>query len=60
MNELIVTITIAPTLTDTNTLVIYRDNGEEVVVKVFKESKTMSASQKITPDEVNFIRENYL
>lgn len=61
MEELsLITITIAPILSDPYTLIIYRDSGEEIIVKVNKENKTIASVQKITIDEVNFIRENYL
>lgn len=53
-------ITIAPVLSDPYTLVIYRDNGQEIIVKVNKENKSMACNQKLDIDEVNFIRENYL
>lgn len=53
-------ITIAPILSDTNTIVIYRNNGEEIVVKLNRENKTILSAKKLQIDEVNFIRENYL
>jgi hypothetical protein len=60
MTEITISVTVAPILAEPDTLVIYRDSGEEIVVKINKESKTMASSIKITIDEVNFIRENYL
>ena len=60
MIETSISVTVAPILADPCSLVIYRDSGEEVVVKINKEIKTMSSSIKMTIDEVNFIRENYL
>lgn len=53
-------ITIAPIMSDPWTLVIYRDNGEEIVVKINKESKSLATSKRLTIEEVNFIKENYL
>lgn len=53
-------IIVAPILSDPNTVVIYRDNGEELAVKINKETKTLSSSIKISIEEVNFIKENYL
>lgn len=47
-------------MTDPNSLVIYRDSGEEIIVKINKQTKTMASAQKLTIEEVNFIRENYL
>lgn len=52
-------ITVAPILADAKTLVIYRDNGEEVVVKITN-AGTLSSEKKLNVEEVNFIRENYL
>lgn len=52
-------ITVAPTLADAKTLVIYRDNGEEVVVKITNKG-TLSSEKKLSIDEVNFLKENYL
>lgn len=52
-------ITIAPTLADAKTLVFYRDNGEEVVVKI-TDKDMLSSVKKLNPDEINFIKENYL
>lgn len=53
-------VTIAPLLTEPNTLVIYRENGEEIIVKVNMENKTIASAHKINIEEVNFVRENYL
>jgi hypothetical protein len=53
-------ITIAPTLADAKTLVIYRDNGEEIVVKTNNEKGTIVSEKKLSPEEVYFIKENYL
>lgn len=53
-------IIIAPILSDPYTFVIYRDSGEEIIVKINNQTKTLSSVQKITIDEVNFIRDNYL
>jgi predicted transcriptional regulator len=52
-------ITVAPTLADAKTLVIYRDNGEEVVVKI-TDKGTLASEKKLSLEEVNFIKENYL
>nr|WP_315173620.1 hypothetical protein [uncultured Flavobacterium sp.] len=57
MNEPII---IAPTLADASTVVIYRSNGEEIVVKLYKEKGTLASEKKLIPEEVNFIKENYL
>lgn len=53
-------VIVAPLLSDPNSLVIYRDNGEEIIVKVNHESKTIASAKKLDIKEVNFIRENYL
>ena len=53
-------VTVAPVLSDPHTLVIYRDNGQEIIVKVNTESKTLASAHKINIEEVKFIRENYL
>jgi hypothetical protein len=53
-------IIVSPMLSEPNTLVIYRDNGEEVVVKIYKEKETMGSNKKMTIEEVNYIRQNYL
>lgn len=58
MNESL--ITIAPTLSDPNILVIYRNNSDEIVVKVNKETKSISSNKKLEENEVIFIREKYL
>jgi len=60
MNNPLLNITVAPILENDSTLIIYRNNGEEVVVKINKETKTISSNKKIDIDEVNFIRDNYL
>jgi len=57
MNESII---IVPTLADASTVVIYRSNGEEIVVKLYKEKGTVASKKKLSPEEVNFIKENYL
>lgn len=57
MNEPII---IAPTLADASTVIIYRSNGEEIVVKLYKEKKTLAAEKKLSIEEVDFIKENYL
>lgn len=57
MNEPII---IAPTLADASTVVIYRSNGEEIVVKLYKEKGTVASEKKLNPEEVNFIKEHYL
>jgi hypothetical protein len=38
-------IIIAPTLADASTVVIYRSNGEEIVVN-YKEKKTLASGKK--------------
>lgn len=53
-------IIIAPTLADSSTVVIYRSNGEEIVVKLYKEKKTLASEKKLSIKEVDFIKENYL
>ena len=52
-------ITVAPTLADTKTLVIYRENGEEVAVKI-TDKGTLASEKKLSLEEVDFIKENYL
>jgi hypothetical protein len=53
-------ITVAPTLSDPNTLVIYRGNGQEIVVIINNEAKSIRSEAKLDIEEVDFIRENYL
>jgi len=53
-------IIIAPTISDVSTLIIYRDSGEEVVLKINLEKRTMYSVVKLKIEEVNYIRENYL
>lgn len=53
-------IIIAPTLADPSIVIIYRSNGEEIVIKLYKEKGTLSSEKKLIPEEVNFIKENYL
>lgn len=53
-------ITVAPTLADAKTLIVYRDNGEEIVAKINTENKTISSEKKLNPDEIDFIKEAYL
>lgn len=57
MNEPIV---IAPILADASTVVIYRSNGEEIIVKLYKEKGTVASEKKLSDEEVDFIKENYL
>ncbi len=57
MNEPII---IAPTLADASIVVIYRNNGEEIVIKLYKEKGTLASEKKLISEEVNFIKENYL
>jgi len=52
-------IIVSPILSDAKTLIIYRDNGDEIVVKI-TDKGTFSSEKKLTIEEVNFIRENYL
>jgi|LakMenEpi03Oct11_1017367.scaffolds.fasta_scaffold00942_6 hypothetical protein len=60
MNEPLL-VTIAPMMSDPRALVIYRESGEEIIVKINQENKaSISCNQRLTIDEVNFIRKNYL
>jgi hypothetical protein len=54
------TITIAPLLSDAKCLIIYRQSGEEVIVVINDKNNEIKSKIKLTLDEVNFIRENYL
>lgn len=53
-------IIVAPILSDAKTLIVYRDNGEEIVIKINAENKTISSEIKLTIDEVNYLRDSYL
>ena len=53
-------IVIAPTLADHSVVVIYRSNGDEITVKLHKEKKTLASEKKLTIEEVNFIKVNFL
>ena len=53
-------IIIAPTLADATRLIIYRNNGEEIIVRIDQHKKTIASAHKINIEEVNFVRENYL
>lgn len=52
-------IIVAPTLSDAKTIVIYRDNGEEIIVKI-TDKGTLASEKKLNVEEVNFIKEHYL
>lgn len=53
-------VLITPMLYNLSMLVIYRENGEEVPVKINKQFKTLSANIKLSPEEANYIIDNYL
>jgi hypothetical protein len=53
-------IIIAPMLCNLSTIVVYRNNSEEVVVNINKKSKTFTSNKKLNTDEVDFIQNNYL
>ena len=52
-------IIVAPNLSDAKTIVIYRDNGEEIIVKI-TDKGTLASEKKLNVEEVNFIKEHYL
>lgn len=54
------TIIVAPILSDAKTLIVYRDNGEEIVAKIDTEKKTITSEKKLNLNEVNYIKESYL
>jgi hypothetical protein len=53
-------ILIAPLLEECNTLIIYRQNGEEPTVKLNLIDKTMKSNLQLNIDEVNYIRAKFL
>jgi hypothetical protein len=53
-------IIVAPILSDAKTLILYRDNGEEILAKINTENKTITSEKKLNPDEIDFIKDNYL
>lgn len=53
-------VTIASILSEPNTLVIYRNSGDEIIVRINKETKSISSSKKLEEYEINFIKEKYL
>lgn len=48
-------VTIAPMLSDPTILVIYRNSGNEITVRINKETKAISSSTKLEEYEVIFI-----
>lgn len=60
MIEFLQHITTAPILSDNSRIVVYRDNGEEIEVKLNRETKTIESKTKLHENEVRFIKENYL
>ena len=60
MNVPLLKIIVAPILSDGSTLVIYRDSGEEIIVKINKLNKSMTSIIKLKEQEFDFIKENYL
>jgi hypothetical protein len=53
-------VTIASILSEPNTLVIYRNSGDEIIVRINKQIKSISSSKKLEEYEINFIKEKYL
>ena len=61
MNEAPVkNIIIAPTLADATRLIIYRNNGEEIIVRIDQHEKTLASNNKLEIYEIDFIKNNYL
>ena len=53
-------IIIAPTLADATRLIIYRNNGEEIIVRIDQHKKTLASNNKLEVYEIDFIKNNYL
>jgi hypothetical protein len=53
-------ITVAPTLADSTKLIIYRNNGEEIVLTINKQTKTVASTYRLEIEEIDFIKNNYL
>jgi len=49
-------IIIAPTLADATRLIIYRNNGEEIIVRIDQHKKTLASNNKLEIYEIDFIK----